>query len=184
MPVEILDLFEVHLPGSDLDRAIAFYRDRLRLPLAHTIRERQAAFFWVPSRGRGMLGVWGAGAGPQHMTLHVAFRTSVADVVGAPETLAREGITPLGFDGRTATEAIVLAWMPAVSIFFHDPDGHLLEYLAMLRDAPRPDLGVVPWSAWHELETPARTSVPRRRRTPSTANGPAPPIASAARPAI
>ena len=29
-----------------------------------------------------------------------------------------------------------------------DPDGHLLEYLAMLADTPRPDIGVVPYSVW------------------------------------
>jgi len=38
--------------------------------------------------------------------------------------------------------------MPAASVFFRDPDGHLLEYLAMLDGAPRPDLGVVSWSEW------------------------------------
>jgi lactoylglutathione lyase len=35
-----------------------------------------------------------------------------------------------------------------VSVFFRDPDGHLLEYIAMLPDAPRPEDGVVPWHAW------------------------------------
>jgi hypothetical protein len=34
--------------------------------------------------------------------------------------------------------------MPAASVFFHDPDGHLLEYLAMLPHQPRPEAGVVP----------------------------------------
>jgi lactoylglutathione lyase len=36
--------------------------------------------------------------------------------------------------------------MPALSLYFNDPDGNLLEYLAMLPDDPRPDLGVVPYS--------------------------------------
>jgi lactoylglutathione lyase len=38
--------------------------------------------------------------------------------------------------------------MPAASVFFHDPDGHLLEYLAMLPHEARPDAGVVPYSEW------------------------------------
>jgi len=42
----------------------------------------------------------------------------------------------------------VIAWMPALSVFFRDHDGHLLEYIAMLPDTPRPDDGVVPWHAW------------------------------------
>ena len=28
------------------------------------------------------------------------------------------------------------------------PDGHLLEYLTMLDEEPRLDLGIVPWSDW------------------------------------
>ena len=27
-------------------------------------------------------------------------------------------------------------------------DGHLLEYLTMLDDEPKPDLGILPWSEW------------------------------------
>jgi len=42
----------------------------------------------------------------------------------------------------------VIAWMPAATVYFRDPDGHLLEYLAMLTAEPRPDLGILPWSRW------------------------------------
>jgi lactoylglutathione lyase len=38
--------------------------------------------------------------------------------------------------------------MPAAAVYFRDPDGHLLEYLAMLDEEPRPDSGVVSWSQW------------------------------------
>jgi hypothetical protein len=38
---------------------------------------------------------------------------------------------------------------PAVSICFHDPDGHLLEYIAMLAEDPRPDGGIVTWNEWN-----------------------------------
>jgi len=38
--------------------------------------------------------------------------------------------------------------MPAAAVYFRDPDGHLLEYLAMLDDAPRPSAGIVPDSRW------------------------------------
>jgi hypothetical protein len=38
--------------------------------------------------------------------------------------------------------------MPAASVFFHDPDGHLLEYLAMLPHRPRPEAGMVPYGEW------------------------------------
>jgi hypothetical protein len=38
--------------------------------------------------------------------------------------------------------------MQAASIFFADPDGHLLESVTMFPDAARPDVGVVPYSEW------------------------------------
>ena len=42
----------------------------------------------------------------------------------------------------------MIGWMPAATQYFRDPDGHLLEYLAMLDEKPRADLGIVPWSEW------------------------------------
>jgi hypothetical protein len=42
----------------------------------------------------------------------------------------------------------VIGWMPAAAVFFHDPDGHLLEHLAMLPHEPRPEAGIVPYSEW------------------------------------
>jgi len=147
----VQDLFEAHLTVSDLDRAVAFYRDVVGLKLAHLAPEREAAFFWAGGAGRSVLGLWAAGTSPQRMTLHVAFRTSLADVLAAPRTLSAAGITPLDFDGRAADQPVVLAWMPAASVFFRDPDGHLLEYAAMLDDRPRPEFGVLPWRMWELL---------------------------------
>src|SRR5690349_9278040 len=66
-------LFEAHLTVADLDASIAFYRDRLGFQLAHVVPSRQAAFFWVGSRGTTMLGLWVAGSAPQKTTTHIAF---------------------------------------------------------------------------------------------------------------
>ncbi len=82
------------------------------------------------------------------MTLHIAFRASLADVVAAPGALRSAGITPLDFDGHPTDEPVILAWMPAASVFFRDTDGHLLEYIAMLPDEPHPERGIVPWRVW------------------------------------
>jgi lactoylglutathione lyase len=57
-------------------------------------------------------------------------------------------VTPLDFFGEEAREPSVIGWMPAAAVYFHDPDGHMLEYQAMLDDAPRPEVGIVTWSAW------------------------------------
>src|SRR5262245_35856257 len=142
-------LFEAHLTVADLDASIAFYPDRLGLDLAHVVPSRQAAFFWVGSRGSTMLGLWAAGSAPQKTTTHIAFAATRDDVIAAPRALRSAGITPLDFDGHPTDEPVVLAWMPAASIYFHDPDGHLLEFIAMLPEDPRPDAGVVWWSEWN-----------------------------------
>lgn len=146
--IAVEDLFEVHLTVSDLDRAIAFYRDVVGLQLAHVNPTRQAAFFWIGAARNAMLGLWTAGSGPQRVTLHTAFRVSLADVIGAPRALRTAGITPLDFDGQPTEEPVVIAWMPAASVFFRDPDGHLLEYIASIPHEPRPDYGIVPWRTW------------------------------------
>ena len=140
-------LFEAHLTVADLDRSVAFYRDVVGLSLAHVVPMR-AAFFWIGGPGHAMLGVWAAGSGPQQTRLHVAFRASLDHVLAAPRVLQSAGIAPLDFDGQPTDSPVVIAWMPAASVFFRDPDGHLLEYIAMLPDTPRPVLGVVPWRMW------------------------------------
>jgi lactoylglutathione lyase len=152
MMIAVQGLFETHLTTSDLDRSVQFYRDVIGLRFAHLSPTRSAVFFWVGSGHQAMLGIWAGGAGPQQLRLHTAFRVSVADVLSAPVALQAAGVTPLDFDGARTTEPVVLAWMPAVSVFFRDPDGHLLEYIAMLPDEPQPQRGVVPWSAW--MRTP------------------------------
>lgn len=141
-------LFEAHLTVGDLDASIAFYRDRLGFELAHVAPARGAAFFWLGARGHSMLGLWQDGTGPQKTTGHVAFATGADAVIAAPATLRSAGIVALDFNGRPTDEAVVLAWMPAVAVYFLDPDGHLLEYIAMLDGAPRHDDGVMTWSAW------------------------------------
>jgi lactoylglutathione lyase len=95
-----------------------------------------------------MLGLWSVGSAPIGLSLHVAFRASLDDVLGACERLRSLGVTPLSFHATETTEPSVIAWMPAAAVYFRDPDGHLLEYLAMLDALPRPDDGIVSWSRW------------------------------------
>jgi lactoylglutathione lyase len=155
--VSVEGLFEVHLTVSDLDRSVAFYREVIGLRLAHVVEARGAAFFWIGHAGSAMLGLWTAGSGPARVHLHTAFRVSLADTMAAPRILRTAGITPLDFEGRPTDEPVVFAWMPAASVFFRDPDGHLLEYIAMIPDEPRPEAGIVPWRTWereHSAEYP------------------------------
>lgn len=150
--IRVRDLFETHLMVADVDRAIGFYRDVIGLRLAHVTPARHAAFFWVGEGGQAMLGLWTT-SGPQILRLHTAFHTELTDVIAAPSALRSAGITPLDFDGRPTDQPVVLAWMPAAAVFFHDPDGNLLEYIAMLAHEPRRDCGVVPWNMWEALQS-------------------------------
>jgi lactoylglutathione lyase len=150
--IAVHGLFEVHLAVGNLDRAIRFYGDVVGLQLTHVETTRQAAFFWIGPAGGAMLGLWGGGSAPQKVISHTAFRVSLDDVLAAPGALRAAGITPLDFHGRPTDQPIVFAWMPAASVFFTDPDGHLLEYIAMLSQEPRPEYGIMPWTMWEQMD--------------------------------
>ena len=147
-PVALTGLFETHLTVSNLDRSVAFYRDVVGLSLALEVPERGAAFFWIGGPGEAMLGLWSLGSAPIGLSLHVAFRATLEDVLGACDRLRTHEVTPLSFFATETDEPSVIGWMPAAAVYFRDPDGHLLEYLAMLEDESQPELGIVPWSHW------------------------------------
>jgi lactoylglutathione lyase len=150
--IAIEGLFETHITVSDLQRSIVFYRDVVGLELGIVQPERPAAFFWVGGRGRSMLGIFSLGSCPLTMRHHLAFQAGLQDVLSAPQKLRAAGITPLG-GGREPIDApVVFAWGPAASVFFDDPDGNLLEYISMLPDPPRPELGLVSWSEWQAIQ--------------------------------
>ena len=146
--IPISDLFEAHLTVSELDRAVAFYGGLLGFQLARLFPARKVAFFWVGAPGKAMLGLWEAGTMPISISLHVAFQVALSDLHEAPTRLEKAGVQPRDFGGAPTQEPVVLAWMPAASVFFRDPDNNLLEFITMLPDPPRPDLGVIPWSDW------------------------------------
>jgi len=144
----IQGLFETHLTVRDLERSLAFYRDRLGLTVAHRVPARDAAFLWLGAPGQAMLGLWGVGSAPLGLQLHLAFTVALEDIVAAPAWLRERGIAPLSFSGEPTDEPVVLGWMPAAAVYFTDPDGHSLEYLAMLPAPARPEAGVLPYREW------------------------------------
>ncbi len=144
----IAGLYETHLTVANLSRSIAFYRDVVGLELAQVFDERRIAFFWIGDRKIGMLGLWETGSGPLAMRLHLAFTMSLEGVLASAAALKAKGVQPLGISGQPADEPEVIGWMPAVSQYFADPDGHSLEFIAVLDEPGDAAFGVRPYSEW------------------------------------
>jgi lactoylglutathione lyase len=144
----IRGLFETHLTVRDVPTSVAFYQNIVGLELAYDLPARNVAFMWIGGHGHAMLGLWGIGSSPLTQTLHLAFDVALADLLLTPQKLRAAGIMPLGFNGEEVFEPVVIGWMPAASLYFKDPDGHMLEYLAMLPNVPRLKAGIMSYSDW------------------------------------
>jgi len=99
-------------------------------------------------RGEAMLGFVGGGSFAQRMNLQHRFKVDLPDLLDAPRRLQAANITPLDFWGKSSDEVTVLGWLPAASCTFKIPTEISLEYLTMLSEPARPELGVVRWSRW------------------------------------
>jgi catechol 2,3-dioxygenase-like lactoylglutathione lyase family enzyme len=147
----IKDLFETHLFVRSLDRSIEFYRDVLGLEICHVETERKAAFFWIGMPKKSMLGLWEV-AHERIEKRHFAFTCSADDVLhNAVPFLQERHLKPRNFLNDGSTQPMVFAWMPAIAIYFDDPDGHELEFIGMLEGAGRPELGVLSYQKWIDL---------------------------------
>jgi len=149
----IRGLYETHVTVSDLKISVDFYRDVVGLELATVLPERSCAFLWIDDKKHGMLGLWQTGSSPVAMRLHLAFRVSFEDVLAAADALRSRGIQPLGHKGEPIEEAVAIGWMPAVSQYFADPDGHWLEFIHVLDEPADPSFGIQPYSSWVNRRT-------------------------------
>jgi len=152
-------VFETHLDVTDLDRSLEFYARVLGLEVAlrrdmdatrtdaHSRGALRFALLWVGGRGNAMLGLWERQR-DRVLPQHFAFEVSLQELPGAVARLGQRGIEFRDFLQQRTTVPTVFGFIPAASLYFDDPDGHVLELLARLDGAPRPDLGVISWGEW------------------------------------
>ncbi|MET3289009.1 UNVERIFIED_CONTAM: lactoylglutathione lyase [Brevibacillus sp. OAP136] len=145
----IKGLFETHVLVTDLEASRLFY-ERIGLSFAHRVPERRVDFFWIDKPGQAMLGVWEV---PQDkwVSRHFAFEVERKDMKKAVAFLKEKGLCLRSFSNDGTEDLEVAAWMPAVSIFFRDLDGNSLEFISMLPDEPKPELGVVKYWEWEAM---------------------------------
>ena len=144
----IKGLFETHIYVENLERSIEFYSNVLGLTQCHYEEGRRIAFFWVGKPREAMLGIWEKPKTEIDIR-HFAFRCEVDDVLNkSVQFLESKGLQPYNFLKSGNHEPMVFAWMPALAIYFNDPDGHALEFIAILEGEAKPELGVISYSEW------------------------------------
>jgi lactoylglutathione lyase len=115
----IRGLYEVAIPVKDLPRAEAFYRDVLGLEVG--LRDERRPWLFLRAGGQAGMLVLQEDKG-EWPTQHLAFTVDADEIEHAAATLREHGVTVRG--------PVFHAWMPAMSVYFTDLDGHQLELCA------------------------------------------------------
>jgi len=150
----IKGLFETHIRVSNLERSIDFYQNTLELEFAHLDSARRVAFFWIGEPNQYMLGLWEHPA-EEIFRQHFAFRIDLEDMDKAVDWLKTRNLKPRNFFNDGTQRPMIFGWMPAIAIYFRDPDGHSLEFIAPLPEEARPDMGIVTQELWEKRNAKA-----------------------------
>ena len=144
-----MHLYETHVAVASTEKSAKFYLEVVGLKIAYRDPGRDIVFLWVGTNRRSMLGLWGPTTlyGQHPHPSHFAIALSLPKLLEASERLNGMGIATRNFAGEETAEPSVIGWMPSAQLYFRDPDGHSLEFMALLDDQPDPSF-IGPFSAW------------------------------------
>jgi lactoylglutathione lyase len=147
----IKGLYETHIHVENLERSIDFYKNVLGLEYCHYEEKRRIAFFWVGKTKEYMLGLWEKPK-EEVQKRHFAFKCDAEDVLlKSVSWLKERNLKPYNFLKDETEKPMVFAWMPAIAIYFDDPDGNVLELIAVLEGKSRPELGIISYEEWLKI---------------------------------
>jgi lactoylglutathione lyase len=113
-------VYEVAIKVKDLSRAEAFYKDVLGLQEGIRDDVQRRVFLYVGGNAGMVVLQEDQGEWPQQ---HFAFTVSARDLDQAAKQLQDRGVK--------VSAPLHHKWMNATSVYFEDPDGHDLEFLAL-----------------------------------------------------
>ena len=150
----IKGLYETHLFVEDLERSIDFYANVLGLKQCRFGAERRTAFFWIGQDKQFMLGLWEKPKEEIDIR-HFAFECD-------PDWILNESVNFLkshklnywNFLQEHNDQPMVFCWMPAIAIYFNDPDGHDLEFIGILpgKSKSNEEKRVVSYEEWLKIK--------------------------------
>jgi catechol-2,3-dioxygenase len=145
-------LYETHIQVNNLENAVKFYTEVLGLQFAHYDETRPIAFLWIGENKKAMLGLWEQ-SGSIHKR-HFAFSCSKDFILkDANIFLEKNGLQSYNFLKNGSNEPMVFAWMPALALYFDDPDGNQLEFIHILEGKGKPELGVLSYEEWIKINS-------------------------------
>lgn len=150
----IKGLYETHLFVEDLQRSIDFYGNTLELKQCRFNPDRRTAFFWIGKDQQYMLGLWEKPK-IEIDVRHFAFACDPDWIQNkSVNYLKARDIDYWNFLNDGTDGPMVFVWVPAISIYFHDPDGHELEFIGILDGPPKSDQEkrVVTYEEWLKIK--------------------------------
>ena len=150
----IKGLFETHLFVENLERSIEFYTNVLKLEQYLYEEDRRVALFWIGKPQQAMLGLWEKPKeeiDARHFAFECEWEWILNESIGFMKS---NNLNFWNFLNDKTEQPMVCANIPAIAIYFSDPDGHYLEFIGTLPGKYSPEKGslVLSYDDWLESE--------------------------------